>query len=263
MQITCDNPNGYDIVMSASTKDHSIAYVGDSRKAVKSVLELPKTTLPRQGSGALNASITITATKSELVALTPTLLGANPIPFEMTLTIGVDVDVSFFLKRWRVSQNFIRDCGLSMQGITQLALGLPGGKMSSLVCADSFEKLVIPSAGELESFEHGIRLSASEIKPDAVAEGTVAKNLGLGVIMGVCYTAFLTLVFVSVRVFLGRCCCSDLVGLGAAAARNEELTSAGRTSKYREPCPSESSSYSRESALSAIPEGSDDAASRV
>merc|ERR1712113_255082 len=135
-----------------------------------------------------------------LISLAPSFLGADPVPFELTLTVDVSVDVNFFSKRWQVSQAFVKDCGLAMGGIAALALGQPGGKMSSLVCADSFENLVIPSASDMEPFDQGIRLSAKEINPSAVDQGAAAKSIGLGVIMAFGYTLFVVLSSVA-------CCC--------------------------------------------------------
>jgi len=178
--------------------------------------------------------VTITASQQELIALAPTFLGAEPVPFEMTLTMEVDVNVNFFLQKWKMSQAFVKDCGIAMQGIAQLALGQPGGKMSTLVCADSFEDLVIPSMSELAPISEGIRLSAEEIQPADVAQGTFAKNLGLGLIMALCYSAFVAIVAGALCCFLG-CCCSISAMDGA---RVPGLTGPDRAV---EPCPSESS----------------------
>lgn len=234
MGLTCTNPNGYDIRVRASTKDHSTAYVGKDRTAVTSVLELPSTVLHREGTGYLNASVTITASQQEIIALAPTFLGAEPVPFEMTLTMDVNVNVNFFLQKWKMSQAFVKDCGIAMQGIAQLALGQPGGKMSTLVCADSFEDLAIPSVSELAPISEGIRLSAKQIQPADVAQGTFAKNLGLGAIMALCYSASVAMAAGALCCLLGCCCCGPALG----AARVPGLAKPDPTADV---CPSETS----------------------
>jgi len=191
--MTCQNPNNYQIMVGASTRDHNEAYVGKQRTPVESLLEVPPSVLPRKGSGNVSASLTITTTQDQLVVLAPALLGNDPVPFELTLSVQVAVDVNFFARRWRVSQAFVKDCGLAVKGIAALAMGQPGGKMSTLVCADSFADLRIPDASDMEPIDEGIHLSASEIKPDTVAQGTAAKNVGLGAIIALGFIAFASL----------------------------------------------------------------------
>lgn len=107
-------------------------------------------------------------------------LFAGQIPVYIENNMELVIDIRFLFGSFTAKQAFSKDCGVNVQ------ISIDQANVGPMACADNFNDLTIPSVGN-DAASNELKLSAGDVAADEVEKGTQAKNVGLGIAMGVGY----------------------------------------------------------------------------
>jgi len=191
---SCDNPNPYTVEMTSLQGGK--VYMGKDMTEVASVTEIPRSTLPASGTGSIHTIVTVKPSGDMIGSL----LGiAGQVPIYMENKMQLVIDISFFFGKFSVKKEVHKHCGLNVQ-----MLSFEGPKHGPLVCASSFEQLILPPVGE-QPQDGQMHLSGDSVGGKELEEGTRAKNIGLGLAMGIGFGVGSVLLLCSIVTLCCRC----------------------------------------------------------
>lgn len=194
IEMKCTNPNPYTISFEYSSKGG--VFLGSGMTKVGDAMENPfsNSSLPAEGNGSVWASTEVSINAGVLTGVTGELITSSGVPLYVELNQKLGVSIRFFWGGdFKVSQSFEKDCGMKISGLAGIisTLKVQVGKMA---CADSFDALTVPALGGGTS-DGNFHFSANDLDPEKIKQGKTAKDVGLGLAMGVTYcSAFVLLV---------------------------------------------------------------------
>mmetsp|Transcript_112952 Transcript_112952/g.358781 ORF Transcript_112952/g.358781 Transcript_112952/m.358781 type:complete len:300 (+) Transcript_112952:88-987(+) len=180
---SCDNPNPYTVQMMIL---QGKVYMGKDMTPVTSMTVIPRPTLPASGTGSIHTFVIVKPSGIAIVKPSGDMFGSLPgfifdgqVPIYMEHKMQLVIDIGFFFGKFSVKKEVHKHCG---QNVQMLSHG--GPKNGPLVCADSFDQLILPPVGEQQQDGH-MHLSVDSVGGKELEEGTRAKNIGLGLAMGI------------------------------------------------------------------------------
>mmetsp|Transcript_7068 Transcript_7068/g.21432 ORF Transcript_7068/g.21432 Transcript_7068/m.21432 type:complete len:308 (+) Transcript_7068:135-1058(+) len=192
---SCDNPNPYTVEM---TNLQGKVYMGKDMTPVASVTEIPRSTLPASGTGSIHTIVTVKPSGDMFGSLLGFIL-MGQVPIYMENKMQLVIDISFFFGKLSVNKEVHKHCGLNVQ-----MLSFEGPKNGPLVCASSFDQLILPPVGERPQ-DSQRQLSAGSLGGKELEEGSRAKNIGLGLAMGIGFGVGSVLLLCSIVTLCCRC----------------------------------------------------------
>mmetsp|Transcript_112951 Transcript_112951/g.358777 ORF Transcript_112951/g.358777 Transcript_112951/m.358777 type:complete len:212 (+) Transcript_112951:73-708(+) len=132
---SCDNPNPYTVQMMIL---QGKVYMGKDMTPVASVTEIPRSTLPATGTGSIHTIVSVRPSGDMFGSLLDYIFSGQ-VPIYMENKMQLVIDISFFFGKLSVNKEVHKHCGLNVQ-----MLSFEGPKNGPLVCASSFDQLILP-----------------------------------------------------------------------------------------------------------------------
>lgn len=173
---TCENPNPYSVELTSAHGGK--VYMGSSMTPVASVTRIPTATLPANGKGTLHAAVTIKPT-SDMFGSLLSIVTAGTVPIYMDNNMQLKVDVKLLFGKLAFSKTINKECGMNVKAHL---LGDP--EIGPMVCGSSFSELKLPPV-DAQVQDGRLHLRADSVDPEELEQGEKAKNIAMGVLMGV------------------------------------------------------------------------------
>lgn len=186
----CENPNPYSLNIDPGQPSKvylgpvSALFISVPMTEVGEVVDLPKASLPAEGTGAIHSVSKITLSPQLLTSLAPALLA--DVPIKLSLDFDVLVDVSFVFGSWHTSLAFDKDCGMLLAGLPTVIANSEGARVGPMTCADSFEELELLPVSAAVSNQTMV-FSGISMAPEEIEEGERLKDEALTWAKIVCY----------------------------------------------------------------------------
>jgi len=195
---SCDIPNPYTVQMTSLQGN---VYMGKDMTPVASVTDMHRSTLPALGTGSIQTIVIVKPSDIVIVKPSADMFGSSEgqVPIYMENKMQLVIDISFFFGKFSVKKEVHKHCGLNVQ-----MLSLGGPQSGPLVCAGSFDQLILPPVGEQQQ-DGQMHLSADSVGGKELEEGTRAKNIGLGLAMGIGFGVGSVLLLCSIVTLCCRC----------------------------------------------------------
>lgn len=188
IEMKCFNPNPYTISFDYSKPGE--VYLGDDKTIVGNSMVTPYSSsgLPAGSNGSVFATTNVTITGTMLLSVLPQLMLSTGVPVYIELRQKLGVDLRFFFGgEFKVQQDFTKDCGMMISGLAGV---IENGKaeQGALACADSWADLEVPSLSSSQS-SGSMSFAGGNMDSKTIEEATNAKDLAMGISMGVTYGA--------------------------------------------------------------------------
>jgi len=201
---TCTNSNPYIIGMRSAAPIN--VYMGKYKTKVATVVDIPATEMKADGGdGVLDVFVNVAPTRTVMSAMYGDRWNGNAALY-FELSMALEIDVGFFLTRYKTEKVYDKKCGFDMQ-IFRNAVS----RVGAFVCADSWNELRLPRVdASTGSYDDTLEFFKESLAPEEVDECTKAKDLGLGgamivgCLLGIVFAAAALVCFARM---LRLCCC--------------------------------------------------------
>jgi len=181
IQVTCWNPNSYQVSIMASEPGH--VWVGENRNFSVGLLSVMQGSyLPQSGTGDIQVHMDAEVSPQTSQQLVPKFLSDHEIPMYLELQFEVGVSLNFGLMSFGTTAPFKKKCGMNLAGL----LKNTATRLGPMICRESFYELSeLPHVGE--ATVGTMSFSGAQMDPDRIAMGEMAKNVSIISVGGLCY----------------------------------------------------------------------------
>mmetsp|Transcript_110485 Transcript_110485/g.319288 ORF Transcript_110485/g.319288 Transcript_110485/m.319288 type:complete len:322 (-) Transcript_110485:342-1307(-) len=225
----CHNPNPYSVNFESSRPGG--IYVGDDRRRVGTIKEIPASKLAEGKDANITAKIAIDMLQAAGGAAACILGCTVPVFFENNLDVDIDADTVF--GSFRAKRAYSKDCGLNVriQTIPQIRI-----ELGSMTCEDDWEQLVLSEVDEGTRNSSPVIVASAESmgEDEDMEQAERLKNTSLGSAMGVGYGLGAVFIIVgAVALFRWRRSRDE----GASAAPGAAIADEGKANTTKEMTP--------------------------
>lgn len=223
ISVQCKNPNPYTIVIVGSTPGR--VYIGplEDKLETGNLTVMPGSNMTERGNGTVHVTMDQTLYGHTAQLLVHHMLYDDSIPVWMELQFDAGVYMNFGLRSWGAAMPYKKLCGMKVGGMLVPDQGAKS-RLGPLVCGETFEDLVVPPVGaeEYETDTGEMGFKASQVAPKEVEQGTIAKNMSLGIVIIGSLLGSAVLLTLQVRSVFGNSTTKHVQPSLAGTARSDE-----------------------------------------
>lgn len=187
IEVTCKNPNPYDISIVASTPGE--VYIGKDALEVGKLTIVPGSHLEQQGGGKVRVRMSSDIEGPSAAALLPHFLKdvAIPITMRVQFSLGISVPVCPMFA-FHMEAPIQKHCGMNVKGLL-VSNSANRSRLGPVVCRESFEGLEIPDVDEkgATSVNGQMTFTSAQVAPVELGMLELLKNVILGLVVALSY----------------------------------------------------------------------------